>query len=101
MGTETDLYMLSEITAYNNNIDGLHDLRSTPQYGFVQGMKEFGQEEYNATVSELSNKLTIMDAVDMLDKRLITSNVYICECIELPDISKEEENKGWESKRMC
>ena len=48
--------MLSAITTYNN-IDGLHGLRSTPQYGFHRGMKEFGQVGYNETVSELSDNL--------------------------------------------
>ena len=33
VGSKTDLYMLSAITTYKN-IDGLHGLRSTPQYGF-------------------------------------------------------------------
>ena len=47
--TETILYILSAITTYNN-IDGLHGLRSTPQYGFNQGMKEFEQAGYNATI---------------------------------------------------
>ena len=63
---KTDLYMSSAITTYNN-IDGLHSLRSTPQYGFNRSMKEFGQAGYNATVSELSDKLFGMDAVEMLD----------------------------------
>ena len=36
LGSKTDLYMLSAITTYNN-IDGLHGLRSTPQYGFNRG----------------------------------------------------------------
>ena len=44
--------MLSAITTYNN-IDGLHGLRSMPQYGFNRGMKKFGQEGYNATASEM------------------------------------------------
>ena len=56
---ETDLHMLSVITTYNN-IDGLHGLRSTPQYGFNQGMKEFEQAGYNATVSDLTNRLVCM-----------------------------------------
>ena len=70
--------MLSAITTYNN-IDGLHGLHSTPQaqYGFNQGMKEFEQAGYNATVSELSDNLISMNAVDMLDKTRITSNVYV------------------------
>ena len=76
MGSKTDLYILSAITTYNN-IDGLHGLCSTPQHGFNRGMKEFGQGGYNATVSELSDNLIEMDAVDMLDKSRITSNVYM------------------------
>ena len=40
-------------------------------------MKEFGQTEYDATVSELSDNLIGMDAVDMLDKSRITSDVYM------------------------
>ena len=67
VGTKTNVYMLSAITIYNN-IDGLHGLRSTPQYEFNRGMKEFGREGYDATVSELSDNLIGMDAVDMLDK---------------------------------
>ena len=75
VGTKTELYMLSTNTTYNN-IDVLYSLRSTPQYGFNRGMNEFGQEGYNATVSELSNNLIGMDAVEMLDKSRITSDVY-------------------------
>ena len=39
-------------------------------------MKEFGKEGYAATVSELSDNLIKMDAVDMLDKSRVTSDVY-------------------------
>ena len=60
--------MLSAITTYNN-IDSLHGLRSTPQYGFNWGMKEFEQAGYDATVSKLSDNLIGMNAVDMLDKK--------------------------------
>ena len=67
--------MLSAITMYSN-IDGLHGLRSTPQYGFNRGMKEFGQEGYNVTESQLSDNLIGMDTVDMLDKSQATSDVY-------------------------
>ena len=76
VGTKTDLYMLSTNTTYNN-IDVLYSLCSTPQYGFNRGMNKFGQEGYNATVSELSNNLIGMDAVEMLDKSRITSDVYM------------------------
>ena len=40
-------------------------------------MKEFGQAGYNATVSELSDNLIGMDAVEMLDKSRITSDVFV------------------------
>ena len=40
IGSKTEAYVLSVITTYNNN-DGLHGLRSTPQYSFNRGMKEF------------------------------------------------------------
>ena len=76
IGSKTDLYMLSAITTYNN-INGLHDLRSTPQYEFNRGMKEFGQAGYDATVSELSDNLIGMDTVQMLDKSRITSDVFM------------------------
>ena len=76
IGSKTELYMLSAITMYNN-IDGLHGLRSTPQYGFNRGMEEFEQAGYDATVAELSDNLIDMDAVEMLDKSCITSDVVM------------------------
>ena len=68
--------MLSAITTYNN-IDGLHGLRSMPQYRFNWRIKEFEEARYDATVSELSDNLFGMNAVDMLDKTQITSDVYV------------------------
>ena len=76
IGSETELYMLSAITTYNN-IDGLHGLRFTPQFGFNRAMKEFGQAGYNATVLELSDNLFGRDAVEMVDKSNITGDVFI------------------------
>ena len=76
LGSKTDLYVLSAIITYNN-IDGLHGLRSSPQYGFNRGMKEFGQSGYDATVSELTGNLIGIDAVEMLDKSRITSDVFM------------------------
>ena len=58
-------------------MDGLHGRWVTPQYGFSREMKEFEQAEYDATVSKLSNNLICMNPVDMLDKKRITSDVYI------------------------
>lgn len=40
VATDAELYILSMITRYNI-IEGLHLLRSTPQYGFHRKMKEF------------------------------------------------------------
>ena len=68
--------MLSAITTYNN-IDGLYGLRSTPQCGFNRGMKKFGQEGYDVAVSELTDNLIGMDAVDMIDKSRITIDLYM------------------------
>ena len=65
--------MLSIIATFTNR-DGL---RSTPQYEFSRGISEFKQEGYNTTVSELSNNLIGMNAVDMLDKKQITKDICI------------------------
>ena len=40
-------------------------------------MTDFGKADYNATVSELSNNLIGMNAVKMLEKKQITSDVCI------------------------
>lgn len=40
-------------------------------------MKEFEQAKYDVTVSELNNNRIGMNTVDVLDKRKITSDVYI------------------------
>ena len=37
VGSKTEQFVLSAITTYNN-IDGLHGLRFTPQYGFNRGV---------------------------------------------------------------
>ena len=52
-------------------------LRISHQYGFNRGISEFGKEGYDATVSELSNNLIGMNAVKMLNKKQITSDVCI------------------------
>ena len=58
-------------------MDRLHGLQLTPQYGFVREMKEFEQVGYDATVSKLNDNLIVMNAVGMLDKKKIMSDVYI------------------------
>ena len=99
VATKTDLYMLSVITMYNN-IDGLHGLHSTPHYGFNWKMKEFKQTGYDATVSELSNNLIGMNAVDMLDKTRITSDVYVNVLSYLMFFEEERDGCG-ENERAC
>ena len=76
IGSKMELYILSAISMYNN-INGLHGHRSTPQYGFNRGMEEFGQTGYDATVSDPRDNLVSMDAVEMLDKSRITSDVFM------------------------
>jgi hypothetical protein len=54
--------VLSTITSYSN----IEASKSTPQYGFKRGLKEFGSLGYEATVKELDNNLLGMGAVKML-----------------------------------
>ena len=86
--------MLSAIVTYSN-MDGL---RSTPQYGFSKGLKEFKQEEYNATVSKLNDTLIGINAVDMLDKKQITKYVYI-NALSYVMFLKREKYQNYKGKR--
>jgi hypothetical protein len=55
-------YVLNTITSYSN----IEASKSTPQYGFNRGLKEFGELGYEATVKELDDNLLGMGAVKML-----------------------------------
>jgi hypothetical protein len=55
-------YVLNTITSYSN----IEASKSTPQYGFNRGLKEFGTPGYEATVKELDDNLLGMGAVQML-----------------------------------
>jgi hypothetical protein len=55
-------YVLNTIASYSN----IEASKSTPQYGFNRGLKEFGSLGYEATVKEPDNNLLGMGAVDML-----------------------------------
>jgi hypothetical protein len=55
-------YVLNTITSYSN----IEASKSTPQYGFNRGLKEFGELGYEATVKELDDNLLGMGAVRML-----------------------------------
>ena len=73
IATDVESYMLSVIATFSNT----DRLRSIPQYGFSRGISEFKQEEYDATVSELSDNLIGMNAVDILGKKQIMKDICI------------------------
>jgi hypothetical protein len=62
LAQSTHAYVLSTITSYSN----IEASKSTPQYNFNRGLKEFGELGYEATVKELDDNLLGMGAVDML-----------------------------------
>jgi hypothetical protein len=62
LAQSTHAYVLSTITSYSN----VEASKSTPQYGFNRGLKEFGYLGYEATVKELDDNLLGMGAVKML-----------------------------------
>jgi hypothetical protein len=64
-------YVLNTISSYNN----IEASKSTPQYGFNRGLKEFGQLGYEATVNELDDNLLGMGAVQMLKPSEINKNI--------------------------
>jgi hypothetical protein len=55
-------FKLNTITSYSN----IEASKSTPQYGFNRGLKEFGELGYEATVKRLDDNLLGMGAVRML-----------------------------------
>jgi hypothetical protein len=62
LANSSKAYVLSTITSYSN----IEASKSTPQYGFNRGLKEFGELGYQATVKELDDNLLGMGAVRML-----------------------------------
>jgi len=54
-----------------------HASKSTPQYGFSRGMKEFGDGGWKATLSELKDNLLGMDAVHMVKSKEIDKALTI------------------------
>jgi hypothetical protein len=64
-------YVLNTITSYSN----IEASKSTPQYGFNRGLKEFGELGYEATVKELDDNLLGMGAVKMLKPSEINKNI--------------------------
>jgi hypothetical protein len=64
-------YVLSTITSYSN----IETSKSTPQYGFNRGLKEFGTLGYEATVKELDDNLLGMGAVKMLQPSEVNNSI--------------------------
>jgi hypothetical protein len=55
-------YVSGTTTSYSN----IEASKSTPQYGFNRGLKEFGALGYEATIKELDDNLLGMGAVEMV-----------------------------------
>jgi hypothetical protein len=64
-------YVLNTITSYSN----IEASKSTLQYGFNRGLKEFGELGYEATVKELDDNLLGMGAVKMLKPSELNKNI--------------------------
>jgi hypothetical protein len=71
LAQSSQAYVLNTITSYSN----IEASKSTPQYGFNRGLKEFGTVGYEATVKELDDNLLGMGAVKMLKPTEITKNI--------------------------
>ena len=64
-------YVLNTIASYNN----IEASKSTPQYGFNRGLKEFKDLGYEATVKELDDNLLGMNAVKMLNPSEVNQHI--------------------------
>ena len=64
-------HVLNTITSYSN----IEPTKSTPQYGFNRGLKEFGTPGYEATIKELDDNLIGMGAVRMLKPSEVNKNI--------------------------
>jgi hypothetical protein len=64
-------YVLNTITSYSN----IEASKSTPQYGFNRGLKEFGELGYEATLKELDDNLLGMGAIKMLKPSEVNKNI--------------------------
>jgi hypothetical protein len=62
LAQSSQAYVLSTITSCSN----IEASKSTPQYGFNRGLKEFGTLGYEATVNELDDNLLGMGAVNRI-----------------------------------
>jgi hypothetical protein len=84
LAQSTQAYVLNTIASYSNT----EASKSTPQYGFNRGLKEFGTLGYEATVKELDDNLPGMGAVKM---DLQVAVAYLCtrvKCLNQSDYRK-------------
>jgi hypothetical protein len=68
----TQAYVLSTIASFTK----FEASKSTPQYGFNRGMKEFGELGFETTMKELDDNLIGMGAVQMLDTSEVIKEVW-------------------------
>jgi hypothetical protein len=71
LAQSSQAYVLNTITSYSN----IEASKSTPQYGFNRGLKEFGELGYEATMKELDDNLLGMGAVKMLEPTELNKNI--------------------------
>jgi hypothetical protein len=71
LAQSTQAYVLNTISSYSN----IEASKSTPQYGFNRGLKEFGALGYEATVKELDDNLLGMGAVEMLEPSKVNKEI--------------------------
>jgi hypothetical protein len=65
-------YLLNTIASYSN----IKASKSTPQYGFNKGLKEFGTTGYEAAVKELNDNLLGMGTVQMLKPSEVNKTIW-------------------------
>jgi hypothetical protein len=71
LAESTQSYVMNTIATYSN----IEASKSTPQYGFNKGLKEFGTLGYEATVKELDDNLLGMGAVEMLKPSEVNKDI--------------------------
>ena len=69
-----------------------HASKTTPQYGFHKGIKEFADEGHVATKQDLYENLLMMDVVTMIKPCKLKKRI-VYQHTNLPDVSKKEPEK--------
>jgi hypothetical protein len=90
----TKSYVLNTITSFTD----FEASKSTPQYGFNRGMKEFGELGFEATMRELDDNLIGMGAVHMLDPSEVNKEVWMSALSYLMFLKRKRRRQG---QRLC